>query len=80
MKTEITKEIERALKYYAPVEMCNIRLNVRRGCATAFEVPVESGTTTAGLVDCVRVNEYFGNLQRIQKCQYQLSQLVALLN
>lgn len=58
-KTELTLSIERALKYYRPVTTGGIKLNTARGRTTAFEVPVECGTTHSGMIDCVRINEYF---------------------
>lgn len=67
-KTEMTKQIERALRYYHPAEVCGIRVNKFRGSHTAFEVPVACGTTKAGLVDCMRVQEYFGDIERVHVC------------
>lgn len=40
-----------------------------RGRSTAFEVPVECGTNTAGMVDCVRINEYFGDKEHTRVCR-----------
>ncbi len=68
-KTELTKTIERALKYYAPAEIGGIKINKFRGWSTAFEVPAECGTTSGGIIDCVRVNEYFGNLSKNRVCR-----------
>jgi len=68
-KTDLTREIEKALRYYAPRELGGIKINVFRGRSTAFEVPVECGTNTAGMVDCVRINEYFGDKERVTVCR-----------
>lgn len=68
-KTDMTREIEKALRYYAPRELGGITINTFRGRSTAFEVPVECGTITAGMVDCVRINEYFGDKERVTVCR-----------
>ena len=68
-KTEMTQQIERALRYYHPAEVCGIRVNKFRGSHTAFEVPVVCGTTRAGLVDCMRVQEYFGGIHSEEYCR-----------
>jgi hypothetical protein len=68
-KTDLTREIEKALRYYAPRELGGIKINVFRGRTTAFEVPVECGTNTAGMIDCVRINEYFGDKERVRVCR-----------
>ncbi|MDR1630068.1 MAG: hypothetical protein LBS36_07655 [Oscillospiraceae bacterium] len=69
-KTNLTLEIEKALRYYAPKELGGISINIHRGTATAFEVPVECGTNRAGMVDCVRISEYFGDLMTTQVCSF----------
>ena len=68
-KTDITVDIEKALRYYAPRELGGITINTSRGRSTAFEVPVECGTNTAGMVDCVRISEYFGDKERTRVCR-----------
>lgn len=68
-KTDMTRDIEKALRYYAPRELGGITVNTFRGRSTAFEVPVECGTNTAGMVDCVRINEYFGDRERTRVCR-----------
>lgn len=68
MKTEMTKTIERSLSRYFPASICGIKINKFRDQHTAFEVPVECGTTSAGIVDCVRVAEYFGDLEQQNVC------------
>lgn len=67
-KTELTRAIEKAITNYYPSEVCGIRVNKFRGTHTAFEVPVVCGTTTGGIVDCMRIQEYFGNLTRTTHC------------
>lgn len=68
-KTDITRCIEKALLHYAPREFGGITINTRRGVSTAFEVPVECGTNISGIVDCVRINEYFGDKKRTRVCR-----------
>lgn len=68
MKTDLTKTIEHCLKQYHPTTVSGIKINKFRGQHTAFEVPVECGTTSSGLVDCVRISEYFGDLERQHVC------------
>lgn len=68
-KTELTREIEKALRYYVPREAGGITINLVRGHAIAFEVPVECGTTQAGIVDCVVVNEYFRDKKNTRVCR-----------
>jgi hypothetical protein len=58
-KTELTKKIEQALRYYRPSTAGGITLNAFRGTTRAFEVPVECGTISSGIIDCVKINEYF---------------------
>ncbi len=67
-KTDLTRAIEKAIKNYHPSEVCGIRVNKFRGTHTAFEVPAVCGTTTGGIVDCMRIQEYFGNLTRTTHC------------
>jgi hypothetical protein len=69
-KSELTVKIEKALKYYAPTKIGGIKLNVFRGRTTAFEVPAECGTTKYGMIDCVRINEYFDNINKKRGCVY----------
>ena len=67
-KSELTKAIENALVYYKPISLGGIKLNLIRGKTVAFEVPVENGTTEAGIIDCVRVDEYFGDVSAEMVC------------
>lgn len=69
-KTELTKEIEKALKAYAPVEIGGIKINKFRDSHIAFEVPVECGTTKSGLVDAVQISEYFSKGETIGTCAF----------
>lgn len=64
----MTKAIEKALRYYHPSEVCGVRVNKFRSSHTAFEVPVVCGTIKAGLVDCMRVQEYFGGIRLEEYC------------
>jgi len=52
MKTELTLQIEEALKNY------EANCNKARGRNLAFEVPVVCGTSHGGLIDAVEVTEY----------------------
>lgn len=67
-KTDLTKEIEKCLRLYDPAEMSGIKINKLRGRSTAFEVPVENGTTACGIIDCVKVSEYFGDVEIRKVC------------
>lgn len=69
MKTELTNRIEKALLSYYPSKIGGIRLNKRRGRSLAYEVPCVCGTTKGGLVDCVRIDEYFGDLAEKHICR-----------
>ncbi len=69
MKTEATLAIERALGYYRPSIMSGIQINKHRNTYSTFEVPVERGATTAGIIDCVMVSEYFGNIKNYRACR-----------
>jgi len=68
-KTEMTRAIERAILDYHPAELSGIKVNKFRGEHTALEVPVECGTTTGGIIDAVRVSEYFGDIERQHVCR-----------
>ena len=68
-KTDITLSIEKSLLCYAPKELGGIVLNTARGTFIAFEVPVKCGTTLSGMIDCVKVSEYFGDKKRIGVCR-----------
>lgn len=68
-KTDLTKTIERLLRSYDPTEICGQKLNKHRTRHTAFEVPVICGAVNGGLVDCMKVCEYFSNRQRENFCR-----------
>jgi hypothetical protein len=59
MKTDLTLNIERLIRVYDPLEFDGIKINKFRPRHTFFEFPVECGTTSCGLVDAVRICEYF---------------------
>lgn len=68
-KTDLTKTIESLLRSYDPTEICGQKINKHRPRHTAFEVPVICGAVNGGLVDCVKVYEYFSNRQRENFCR-----------
>lgn len=68
-KTDLTKEIEKAILEWHPARIGDTKINKFRGEHTALEVPVECGTTAAGIVDAVRVSEYFGDLNYRHVCR-----------
>lgn len=68
-KTELTKAIEKAILEWHPAQIGNTKINKHRREHTALEVPVECGTTASGIVDAVRVSEYFGDLERRHVCR-----------
>ena len=72
MKSEPTLKIEKSLKTYSPSTMCGIKINKFRGCCTAFEVPVECGSTSSGIIDCVQVCEYFSDIQAVNSCYWHI--------
>jgi hypothetical protein len=71
MKTELTIKIEKALGWYAPTTLSGVKINAIRGRNTAYEVPVTNGTHKDGLVDCVRIYEYFKNTKSEFICGLQ---------
>lgn len=68
-KTEMTRTIEQAILDYHPAELSGIKVNKFRGEHTALEVPVECGTTTSGIIDAVRVSQYFGDIENQYICR-----------
>jgi hypothetical protein len=52
--------------------MCGITINPHRPQHTAFEVPAECGTTKYGIVDAVRISEYFSGIENRYACFWQL--------
>lgn len=67
-KTELTKEIEQAIVEWNPAQIGDIKVNKFRAHHTGLEVPAECGTTTRGIIDAVRVSEYFGNVKLRHIC------------
>ena len=68
-KTELTKEIESAIKTWHPTQIGDIRINRQRVEYTALEVPAVHGTNTGGVIDAVRISEYFGDRQYRNVCR-----------
>lgn len=68
-KTELTKEIEQAIVEWNPAQIGDIKVNKFRAHHTGLEVPAECGTTTGGIIDAVRVSEYFGNVKLRHICR-----------
>lgn len=68
-KTDLTKTIESLLRSYDPAEICGQKINKHRTRHTALEVPVICDAVNGGLVDCVKVYEYFSNRQRENFCR-----------
>lgn len=71
-KTDLTKTIEQLLRSYDPAELCGQKINKHRTRHTAFEVPVICGAVNGGLVDCIKVSEYFSNRQRENFCRLSI--------
>ena len=69
-KTQLTKNIEKALAAYQPAKLDNIILNYRRGQYMDFEVPVTHSHIEDGLVDCVWLAEGFTNKRELKHCRY----------
>lgn len=67
-KTDLTLAIEQAIQSWHPAKIGDIKINTFRGEHTALEVPVSCGTTADGIVDAVRVSEYFGDIERRRIC------------
>lgn len=68
-KTELTIEIERAIKTWHPAQIGDIKINRQRPEYTALEVPATHGTNTGGIIDAVRISEYFGDLEYRNVCR-----------
>lgn len=58
-KTALTREIEKALHYWHPTNYGGFRVDSFRDSIEAIEVPVACGSVKAGIVNFVRVQEYF---------------------
>ena len=68
-KTDLTKQIEQAILDWHPAKIGDIKINTVRREHTALEVVAECGTTRSGIVDAVRVSEYFGDYERRHICR-----------
>ena len=68
MKTELTKRMERALLSYSPVSIAGQKLNKFRKNTIVFECVAECGTTSGGIVDCIRVDEIISNITKTGLC------------
>lgn len=68
MKTPLTREIEKALFNWQPATISGIKVNKFRKGFAATEVPVECGTTKAGLVDFVWVQECLEHESTVGGC------------
>ena len=71
-KTEMTTRIEQALKTYNPATLGGVPLNKMRPSYIEFEVPVECGTNTAGVIDAVGIDEYFSAVEEKHLCWWTL--------
>jgi len=69
MKTELTREIEQAVKDWRPDRIGDVKVNKFRAQHTALEVPVDCGTTSGGIIDAVRISEYFGDVEYRNICR-----------
>lgn len=68
-KTQLTKNIEHALKSYKPAKLDSFELNYRRGQYMSFEVPVTHCHIEEGIVDCVWLAEGYNNHRNITYCK-----------
>ncbi len=68
-KTDLTKQIEQAILDWHPAKIGDIKINTSRREHTALEVVAECGTTRSGIVDAVRVSEYFGDYEHRHICR-----------
>ena len=68
-KTDLTKRIEQAILEWHPAKIGEININTSRREHTALEVVATCGTTSGGIVDAVRVSEYFGDIKSEHICR-----------
>lgn len=68
-KTDLTIEIEDAIKTWHPARIGEIKINKFRPEYTALEVPAAHGTNTGGVIDAVRISEYFGDMEYRNVCR-----------
>lgn len=67
-KTDLTLAIEQCLLAYDPPKLASKKLNKMRGHTTTLEVTVENGTTAGGIVDAMRLDEYFERVGKEHVC------------
>ena len=68
MKSELTKQIEKALSTYNPAELGGFEINYRRRQYLEYEVPVVHSHIEGGLVDAVWLSEGFRNPSTCMIC------------
>lgn len=68
-KTQLTRDIEKAIHYWNPTSYGGYRVDSFRQGFDALEVPVECGTVKSGLVDFVRVQECFTSETKSGSCK-----------
>lgn len=68
MKSELTIAIENRLFDYSPDTTGGMSINKFRTSHIGYEVPVTTGTTADGLIDCVRIDEILINGSRSRGC------------
>ncbi len=68
-KTQLTKNIEKALCTYQPAKFEDFEFNYRRGQYMEFECPVTHSHIEDGLVDCVWLAEGFNNHRKVEYCK-----------
>ena len=67
-KTELTKEIERALYAWAPPTIGGIDINKFRNGIASTEVVVDCGSVKGGIIDFVTINESLENWRESGSC------------
>lgn len=70
MKTDMTKQIEKALGTYAPKRLGGVEVNYARGTHFALEVVAQCGHIEGGIVDAVQVNEVFRHERAYHMCYW----------
>lgn len=68
-KTEMTKKVESAILNWHPASIGDIHINQFRPEYTALECPVEHGMIQSGIIDAVRISEYFGDIENRRVCR-----------
>ena len=71
-KTDLTLRIEDRLYYYDPETTGGVRINKFRRHYIGYEVPVLTGTTSGGLVDCVRIDQTLIEGEKSRACSVGL--------